>query len=734
LRQIANCGNETRRDPPATDREHLKPPTQKSERTQPLAIRLHRLLLAVTVLVPALLFVGASWQNYSDVLRESKVTIERTVAIQREHALKVFDTIELVLAGVDEHIADLPWDVIAAPKTSDFLHDLKQPLDQIVSIWITDADGVVRAGSQSWDVGQHQDRDFFRVQQERDVGLYISHPFVGRATNIASFAVSRRRKTADGHFDGILHVAVSPQYFERVFVDIAPPLPHIASLVRSDGEILALEPRLDDKAPSRSSAGLIAAIATATEGGSYSRTSDFDGRRRFFAYRKVGAYPLYVRFGVAESVLLGRWYANVALYGIVTSVASLTLLLVAWLALRRAHAEQQALMLLREESAQRLATEERLRRAEKMEALGQLTGGVAHDFNNLLLIIAGNAEIAQAGASPDASRRLDAVLRAAARGGSLTRQLLAFSRQQMLNPLAVDLRQRLPRLAEVLSSSLRGDIVLSVEVDQDLWRVEIDPAEFELALINIAMNARDAMAEGGGFTVTARNVVLREGTPDGVPDLAGEFVAIACTDTGSGMSHETLQRIFEPFFTTKEINKGTGLGLSRVYGFAQQSGGGVSATSTAGSGTCITLYLPRTAKPVTADPDEASGEAAPAVGRVLLVEDNPEVGQVTSAMLVQLGYEVTLVERARQALEVLAADAPYDLVLSDVVMPGGMTGLDLARDLRRLYSDLPVMLMSGYSEAVRSVGAEFLLVTKPFSVATLDEALRRVRSRQQATP
>jgi signal transduction histidine kinase/ActR/RegA family two-component response regulator len=715
--------------PPSASVTPASPPRPLSP--QPLAIRLHRLLLAVTVLVPALLFVGAAWQNHNDVLREGKVTIERTAAIQREHALRVFDTIELVLASVDEHIAGLSWDGIAAPRTSEFLRSLKQPLDQIVSIWITDADGVVRAGSQSWDVGQHSDRDFFRVQKERDVGLYISNPFVGRATNTASFAVSRRRKTADGHFDGILHVAVSPRYFERVFAEFAPPLSHVASLVRADGKVLAREPHRDNEDSDRLSAGLVAAIAASPQGGNYSRTSEFDGRFRLFAYRKVGAYPLYVRFGVEERVLLGPWYANVRLYGIVAAIASLTLFLVAWLALRRALAEQEALTRLREESTQRLATEERLRQAEKMEALGQLTGGVAHDFNNLLLIIAGNAEIAQSDAAPDTARRLDAILRAADRGGSLTRQLLAFSRQQMLNPMVVDLRTQLPRLAEVLASSLRGDIDLSVDVSPDLWRVEIDPAEMELALINVAVNARDAMPEGGSFTVAARNVVLREEAA-GAAGLAGEFVAIACSDTGLGMLPETLQRIFEPFFTTKEVNKGTGLGLSRVYGFAQQSGGGVAAASTLGSGTRITLYLPRTTKPEAVEAAGAGGEdAAAAAGKVLVVEDNPEVGQVASAMLAQLHYEVTVVDRARHALELLAAGDRYDLVLSDVVMPGGMTGLELARELRRLYRDLPIMLMSGYSDAVRSVGSEFQLLTKPFSVGTLDEALCRGRSRQR---
>ncbi|MDB5406587.1 MAG: baeS [Rhodospirillales bacterium] len=700
----------------------------------PLTIRLHRLLLAVTVLVPALLFLGAAWQNHDDVLREGRDTIERTVAIQREHALKVFDTIELVLARIDEHIAGLSWDEIGAPRTSDFLHSLKQPLDQIVSIWITDADGVVRAGSQPWDTSQHSDRDFFSVQKERDAGLYISRPFVGRATNIASFAASRRRSTADGHFDGTLHVAVSPQYFERVFSEIAPPLSHVASLVRADGEVLALEPHHADENIQRQSLGLIAAVATSPAGGTYSRSSDYDGRQRFFAYRKVGPYPLYVRFGVEESVLLGRWYSNMALYGIVAAIASLTLLLTAWLALRRAHAEQEALTRLRTESAQRQRTEERLRQAEKMEALGQLTGGVAHDFNNLLLIVAGNAEIAQASAGADISPRLDAILRAAARGGSLTRQLLAFSRQQMLNPVVVDLRTRLPGLAEVLSSSLRGDIDLSVDVAPDLWRVEIDVAELEFALMNIALNARDAMPDGGSFRVISHNVVLREGSSESVADLAGDYVAIACSDTGTGMSSQTMQRIFEPFFTTKEVDKGTGLGLSRVYGFTQQSGGGVTVESTPGSGTSITLYLPRSTKPLTIDPRQPIGEGSgDAVGRVLLVEDNPEVGQVSSAMLGRLGYEVTLVERADQALDVLAADDGYDLVLSDVVMPGGMTGLDLARELRRLYRDLPVILMSGYSDAVRSVGAEFTLVTKPFSMATLHEALSRTRSRQEET-
>src|SRR6185437_7976809 len=302
------------------------------------------------------------------------------------------------------------------------------------------------------------------------------------------------------------------------------------------------------------------------------------------------------------------------------------------------HEAQLALEQAREQVAQ----------AQKMEALGQLTGGIAHDFNNLLMIVSGYAQILQSRLSEQKDTHAVEAIRAAAnRGERLTRQLLAFSRRQQLMPVVVDLRQRVDSVRDMLAPSLRGNIKLICDIEDNIWPVEVDLGELELALVNIAVNARDAMLDGGTITLSARNVVLKPGSAAG--PLEGEFVALAIIDTGSGMTPEVLAHVFEPFFTTKPVGKGTGLGLSQVHGFANQSGGAVTLSSEPGRGTAVTIYLPRSAN-AAADAKESAAAGDLAHGTVLVVEDSRDVAEVTSSLLEQLGYRVVRAENAAEAL------------------------------------------------------------------------------------
>jgi two-component system, NtrC family, sensor kinase len=368
----------------------------------------------------------------------------------------------------------------------------------------------------------------------------------------------------------------------------------------------------------------------------------------------------------------------------------------------------------------------------RLQALGQLTGGVAHDFNNLLTVIIGNAELARMHASGVPGRLLDGVLRAAARAENLTRQLLTFSRRQAIRPVVIDLRKRLPKLLEMLQPSLRADIAVGVDIDPALWPVEVDPGELEIALINIAANARDAMPDGGRIDIRVRNLALD--ARSGAGNLAGDFVAIELTDTGTGMPREIVERAFEPFFTTKEVGRGTGLGLSQVYGFAQQAGGTVLLRSVPGAGTTVAIYLRRTTKPLLEGEQPARGDARPTRRRtVLLVEDDPDVAEVGAAMLSDLGYEVIGANRAQRALEIVAAGEPkVDLVLTDIVMPDGMSGLDLARHLRAEWPHLPVVLMTGYNFASGEPSVEFPLLHKPYKRAELAAVLERTLGAEPA--
>jgi PAS domain S-box-containing protein len=375
-------------------------------------------------------------------------------------------------------------------------------------------------------------------------------------------------------------------------------------------------------------------------------------------------------------------------------------------------------------------SQEQLAQSQRMEALGLLTGGIAHDFNNLLMIVGGQAELLKRRATdPKDLRALEAIEMATANGEKLTRQLLAFSRRQQLNPKPLDLGERLSACRELLVSSVGNKAELEYEIADDLWPVEVDPNELELALVNLVVNARDAMPGGGKITVGAQNVRL---LGDGEPPLRGKFVAISVGDTGKGIDPKVLPRIFEPFFTTKEVSKGTGLGLSQVHGFTHQSGGGVSAQSVLDTGTTVTMYLPRSHKGV----GEAKAEAErhiPAVGTgtVLVVEDNPEVAKVSSMLFDQIGYKVIVVTNAEAALQELAGNTAVDLVFSDVVMPGEMNGTELATLIRKRHPHVPILLTSGYSNAAEAAEKQFPLLRKPYQISALADAVEAVRVASQ---
>jgi two-component system NtrC family sensor kinase len=294
----------------------------------------------------------------------------------------------------------------------------------------------------------------------------------------------------------------------------------------------------------------------------------------------------------------------------------------------------------------------------------------------------------------------------------------------VLSPEVFDISQRMPLVKELLSRSLRDDIEIKVDVPAEVCAVRVDPGELEIALINLAVNARDAMPGGGTLSIRAKPVTLKgEADAEG---LRGEFVAIRVADTGGGIKAEVLPRVFEPFFTTKEIGKGTGLGLSQVYGFTRQSGGTATITSVEGSGTVITLYLPRSAEAPQPQPAPVASPAqARLAGTVLLVEDNADVAEVAGEYLRQLGYQVRAVASAPAALEAMNENGAVDLVFSDILMPGGMTGHELARQIRERFPSVPVLLTTGYSASAQDALRHGVAVLqKPYDIAALEEHIR----------
>jgi PAS domain S-box-containing protein len=364
---------------------------------------------------------------------------------------------------------------------------------------------------------------------------------------------------------------------------------------------------------------------------------------------------------------------------------------------------------------------EQLAMSQKMEAIGKLTGGIAHDFNNLLMIIGGSAQIFARLLDPKLPKAIEAIQTAAKRGETLTRQLLTFSRHQHLSPTVVDLNASIKNMRTMIESSLRGNIVYNENLGDGVWPVRVDLAELELAIVNVAVNARDAMPSGGTFTLSINDVTIDQAIGDN--RLRGVFFAIALNDTGTGIPPNLMSKMFDPFFTTKEVGKGTGLGLSQVYGFAHQAGGTVTADSKVGQGTTITIYLPFCAD------EQITGLAAktkaqnPHRQTVLVVDDSVDVAEVTSSLFEHLGYETIYRDSAEAALKLLEAGTKIDLVFSDIVMPGTIDGVGLAREIGSRYPNLPVALTTGYSDAAIAP-PNLRILRKPFDAEALRDFIQ----------
>ncbi|MGZ6015012.1 MAG: response regulator [Phenylobacterium sp.] len=381
---------------------------------------------------------------------------------------------------------------------------------------------------------------------------------------------------------------------------------------------------------------------------------------------------------------------------------------------------------LADQIVERERVEAVLRQAQRLEAVGQLTSGVAHDFNNLLMVVLGNIRQMQKSLEdPAIQRRLKMMAQAAERGAQLTAQMLAFSRRQRLEPRAVDLNETVSSMRDLLQATMGGSVRIETVLQPDLWPAMIDPTQIELVILNLAINARDAMEVGGTLTVETGNVTLGAPIRPEEPG-AGDYVMVAVTDTGSGMTAEVLAKVFEPFFTTKEIGKGSGLGLSQVFGLAKQSGGGVRIDSTPGEGASVRVFLPRAASAPEADAVDglSADEPAPKNLKVLLVDDDSAVREVTAGLLQDLGYRVVEAGSGGAALDMLDRQAEIDLLLLDFAMPG-MNGAEVAREVHARRPGLPILFVTGYAdtEALAAAGDDGIL-RKPFVERDLAAKLR----------
>jgi two-component system NtrC family sensor kinase len=705
------------------------------------SLKLLQWMMAASLALPLALFALASTVSWVSTHETADREIERALDVAHEHALKVFETIDRSLSEIAEITRDIP-DAGFVSREQPLHQRLKQlvaSLPQVKSAWVFDAKGHALVNSLIVPAPEidFSDRDYFKAHAAGDIGTYIGAALKPRPPYQGAefFGVSRRRPSEDGSFAGVLQASVFPEYFENYYARIGREPGSYFALGRTDGTVLARFPVIDRDIRLDRNGPIGQLIAANPRAGLITVTSPTDGIERRLGYRRLAEYPIYVGAGLETSAIRARWLSTMSQHLIFGAPATALLFALLGLALRRTRH-------LYFEAEKRQEAEEALKHGQRLEALGQLTGGVAHDFNNLLTVIRASTDLLRRPDLPEPRRLryIDAISDTVTRAAKLTAQLLAFARRQTLKPEVFDVGRSVQTLSEMIGTLIGSHIEIVVFGPDEPCFVDADAGQFETAIINMAINARDAMNGRGRLTIAVGMAAALPNTAASPSRNPYGFVAVSVADTGVGIPQDQFGRIFEPFFTTKQVGQGTGLGLSQVFGFAKQSGGEVVVASEVGKGTVFTLYLPRTAG--GSKSSRMPGEDAPPIdGRgmsVLMVEDNAEVGSYATDALAELGYTTKLVGNATHALEELTIGADrFDAVFTDIVMPG-MTGIELAQEIRRRHADLPVVLTSGYSHVLSENGSYgFELLQKPYSIEQLSRVLHRVgrrKFRQAPTP
>ncbi len=702
-----------------------------------------RVLLLASFLLPVVLLALASAISYREHFEDARDRLNRNLNRITEHATKVFETFELSSLYLDQLLKGTSDDEIRRNEQG-FSQQLKivaTSLPQLRDLWVVDAEGrpVVSGTIYPMPALDVSDRDYFLAQKNKEVtDTYISGVLSARVGASKFFVISRRRETA-GRFAGVTIVSIAPEYFAEYYSQLPVSENNSAALIRRDGTVLARYPDLPN-APEKlpPNGAFMQELRAHPDKGSVTSRSSFDGVERTFAYRKLPRYEVYVVASFSTASVLETWLTAMSRHLIFGIPATLALIGLSVVALHRTQR-------LEREVARREATENALRQSQKMEAVGRLSGGIAHDFNNMLTVIMGNIDMAlrriedkSFAEQPGRMQRLlDSARQASERAAMLVQRLLAFSRQHPQEVKAVDLNRLVQSMSELLRRTIGETITIETVLAGGLWRIAVDPNQLENAIVNLAVNARDAMPEGGRLTIETVNAYLDEPYAAAHADevVQGQYVMVAISDTGSGMSREVVEQAFEPFFTTKPIGMGTGLGLSMVYGFAKQSGGHVKIYSEIGEGTTIKLYFPRLneqrAVPAWTNEERAMprpAARAKAAETILLVEDDADVRGFGTDVLRDHGYQVLIAGDAAGALKVIATETKIDLLFTDVVLPGGMNGRQLATEAAHLRPSLKVLHATGYTRnAIIHHGrldADVELLTKPFSA---DALLRKVR-------
>lgn len=696
-----------------------------------------RLLLLLALALPFSLVILFCWYQLVQQLDQAKDTAARSVIALEQHAANVLDVHTLVLRQLDDLTRGKSGSQIGNDaRLREEVTNLTKDFLQISVVGMADADGrvwlnSVRKATNGFSVA---DRDYFLAHKNGAAkGLYISEAFTGRINGARQVGMSLRRNTPSGEFDGIIYTTIPLAHFTKFWKDFAPTDGYLIPLIRTDGTLIVRYPSLGSSAR-LSPEGPFMKHVRQSPRGLFTAASQIDGVERINAYSQIKSYPLYIAYSVGTALVLRDWWRESAMALAIAICLALTLGAL-WLAVVRQSHEQRVTATrwrriagdLEREVARRQQAEEAMRQSQKMEVVGQLAGGIAHDFNNLLAAILSNLQLMHMRIGQNRTEGLLRYVQAAesivGKASSMTQRLLAFSRRQTLAPSALDVKDRISSMQELIARTVGPAIGVHTQFEPESSITVCDPNQLDSTLLNLAINARDAMPAGGELTIAVARTSLDAAHAPAAGLAPGDYIAISVQDTGTGMSEMVVKRVFEPFFTTKPIGQGTGLGLSMVYGFVMQSGGQVTINSVPGTGTKVTIYLPMHtgALPVApAAPTPASPQRPAEQACILLVDDQDTVREPLAELLTELGYEVVQAIDGAEGLEVLKSSQPIDLLVSDVGLPGHMNGRQLADAGRVLRPNLRVMFITGYAEKSASEGG--LLATgmevmiKPFGL------------------
>ncbi|HVY17678.1 MAG TPA: ATP-binding protein [Rhodopila sp.] len=712
----------------------------------------HRRLVSVSTalkIVAAffiLLVCLAAWYEIaasrSAIISETERQMSRLDMVFAEQTGRAVEAVDLLVGSAMETVQLHLVQNHSLAGVDDLLRRRIGSVRQLRAVTVLDADGHVLVGTDpgtEYAPGAIVGALLARYRADPKAGLLISTPFQGADRHW--YALLSRPMRHDGTLNGLAVGTIALNYFEDFYRAVELSENGAINLHLRDGTLLARFPH-DDAIIGTSYGDLppFKNILSKEMAGTLVMDSPLDGNTRVVAIRALKAFPLAVMVSVEQGRVLLDWrHGAYALVVVALALGGLVVFLLLTLARRSQQIEhlleqahharmtaEQASNRMMQQIAERERTEAKLRQAQRIEAIGQLTGGVAHDFNNLLTVVLGNVDILQRRAAvPDGAMasRLDAIRSAAQRGATLTSHLLSFARRQPLMPKPVDLNDTIRGMQNLLDSAVGPRARIRLDLAADLWPAMVDQSQVELLILNLVINARDALAEPGTITIaTANTFRAPSSSPDAPP--AGDYVRIVVRDTGVGIPPDVLAHVFEPFFTTKAPGAGSGLGLSQVFGTARQSGGAVKIESDVGQGTVVTVDLPRAlVEPAGAAVVDAVGGLRGSTGTILLVDDDDAVRAVAATMLADLGYTVREAGSGESALAMLERDGAIDVLMTDLVMPG-MNGSQLAAAARERRPDLPVLFVSGYADPLDEAWSlNHPLIRKPFGAADLHRAV-----------